>query len=274
MAIRLPFPGKSIAQSLVPAVSQGLVWQGTDVVWSAANAFLSGIRGLGWSPRLEQEARIAASWVDSSTAEFVVIDAGANVGSWTTEFRKHSIGAGRIYAFEPQPEAAAKIRALQVKECEVLEMALGRQAGTLAFYSSCPTDTMGSLYERHDTYAAKRQQLRVDVKVVTLDDFVADRCIERIDFMKMDLEGAELEALAGADRCMTTGALRAFSFEFGISDVNSRVFFRDFFDLLSGRRYAIFRVTPAGRLIRVAEYSEDLEIFARTTAYFARRIDS
>jgi len=69
---------------------------------------------------------------------------------------------------------------------------------------------------------------------------------------------------------MRTGTLRAFSFEFGVSDVNARVFFLDLFNLLVENQYEIFRLTPAGRLIRIDSYSEDLEIFARTSTYFAR----
>jgi FkbM family methyltransferase len=269
MAIRLP--GKSLAQSLIPAASHILAWPSTDTLLSGASAFISSLRGLGWSPLLHHEARTAAGWVNSER-DFVVIDAGANVGSWTAAFRKYATGHGRIYAFEPQPQAAEKIRGLHVEGCEVVEAALGRQAGTLAFYTSSSTDTMASLYERRDTYSMRRDHVRYEVKVIRLDDFVQTNRIDKIDFIKMDLEGAELEALHGASECLQTGLLKALSFEFGISDINSRVYFRDFFYLLSERSYALFRMTPARRLIRVREYTEDLEIFARTTTYFAKHI--
>ncbi len=271
MAIRLP--GKSIAQSCIPAISQLLSWQSTEALASGAVAFLLGIRGLGWSSSLKQEVDIAATWT-KGISDFVVIDAGANVGTWSATFRKLAPGPGRVYAFEPQPLAAAKIRALNIEGCEVLEIALGSKEGTLPFYAAGPADTMGSLFDRRDTYAANRHQDRLDVKVIRLDDFVAANSITRIDFMKMDLEGAELDALNGALRCLETGLLRALSFEFGISDVNARVFFRDYFDLLRKHGYSIFRLTPGGRLLRVEEYSEDLEIFARTTTYFAKKNDS
>jgi hypothetical protein len=70
---------------------------------------------------------------------------------------------------------------------------------------------------------------------------------------------------------MRSGVLRALSFEFGISNVNSRVFFRDIYNLLIANQYEVFRVTPAGRLIRLKNYSEDDEYFARTTTYLAKR---
>jgi FkbM family methyltransferase len=265
----MPF-GKAIAQSSIQLASRGLVWQKTDVLLSAAGAYLSGLRGLGWSPRTHQEAMMAASWV-RSVDDFVVIDAGANVGAWADAFCKHVTGAGRIYAFEPQPEAARKIRERGIDRCEVVQMALGKEPGTLSLYTTGETDSMASLYARNDTFAQNREPTHFNVEVARLDDFVESHHIERIDFMKMDLEGAELAALNGATKCLQSGKLRALSFEFGISDVNARVFFRDLFFLLSGHNYEVFRTTPACRLIPIKEYSEDYEIFARTTTYFARR---
>jgi len=130
---------------------------------------------------------------------------------------------------------------------------------------------MGSLHKRHDTLVEGREYRGMEVKVLRLDDFIEQRKIGRIDFMKMDLEGGEFEALKGAATCMRTGVLKAFSFEFGISNVNARVFFRDIYHLLAENHYNLFRVTPAGRLIRLKTYSEDDEYFARTTTYLAMR---
>lgn len=52
-----------------------------------------------------------------------------------------------------------------------------------------------------------------------------------------------------------------------MANVNARVFFREIYNLLADSGFAIFRVTPAGRLIPVSAYTEDYECFARTTTY-------
>jgi len=248
--------------------------QTTERILAAAGAYLAATRGSGWSPTVEQEARCAARCLNPNQQEFIVFDAGANVGHWLQEFRKLVSVKTRMYAFEPQPTAAAKIRQLNLPDCEVLEVALGEQPGKMTFYTSHDTDTMGSLYERADTYAEGKQYHETEVIVLRLDDFVKQRGIDRIDFMKMDLEGGEFGALNGATECMRTGVLHAFSFEFGISNVNSRVFFRDIYDLVAGHRYDIFRVTPAGRFIQLRSYTEDDESFARTSTFVARRTGS
>jgi FkbM family methyltransferase len=270
MAIGRSSLAKSIAQSSLGAASFLLATQSTDTFLTGVCAYFAALRGSSWSPTVEQEARSAVKWI-SLDREFLVIDAGANVGSWLDSFRKQCSGKGRMYAFEPQPEAAAEISRLNLFQCEVLQVALGEQQGKMTFFTSGDRDTMASLFERHDTFVKGRKFHEMIVDVIRLDDFVAERKIDRIDFMKMDLEGGEFQALKGATECMRSGILRAFSFEFGISNVNSRVFFRDLYNLLVANHYEISRVTPAGRLIRLQNYSEDAEYFARTTTYLAKR---
>lgn len=262
--------GKRMAQSSIRACSRLLATPATEVLLSGAAAYINAICGLGWSPSLELEAKNAAAWIERGR-EYAVIDAGANIGSWTSLFRKHAADRkGTIYALEPQPAAAATIRALNLKCCEVVELALGEHPGRATFHTNGPLDTTGSLFDRRDTYGRGRTYNSFEVEVVRLDDFVQMRGIERIDFMKMDLEGAEHQALKGAAECLGSRRIRALSFEFGTSNVNARVFFREIYDLLADSGFAIFRVTPAGRLIPVSAYTEDYECFARTTTYFAQ----
>jgi len=272
MTVPLPVFLKERVQALIPAVSFGLVRQQTDALLSGATACVLGIRGLGWSPSVSLEARGAARWINPNE-DFVAIDAGANVGSWLVALRKYLPRGGHLYAFEPQPAAAENIRNLQIPGCEVHQLALSDRPGPRVFYTSAQTDTMGSLYEHGDTLSQRQDKNygRIEIQAIRLDDFVTEHGIARIDFMKMDLEGAEFEALQGATECMRSGLLRALSFEFGVSNVNARVFFRDLFHLLTANRFELFRMTPAGQLIRLHKYSEDFEIFARTSTYFARK---
>jgi FkbM family methyltransferase len=264
---------KRLVQSSIRACSQLFAVPATEVLLSGAAAYMNAISGLGWSPSLELEAKKAAAWV-ARGREYVVIDAGANIGSWTSFFQKHAADRkGTIYALEPQPGAAARIRALNLQCCEVLELALGEHPGRATFHTSGPLDSMGSLFDRRDSNVRGLTYNSFEVEVVRLDDLVQMRGIERIDFMKMDLEGAEHQALKGAAECFRSRRIRALSFEFGTSNVNARVFFREIYDLLADGGFAIFRVTPAGRLLPVGAYTEDYECFARTTTWFARLND-
>jgi len=104
------------------------------------------------------------------------------------------------------------------------------------------------------------------VTVQTIDAFSDEQGIDRVDFLKLDVEGHELEVLKGAEQRLTTDRISAIQFEFGGCNIDSRTFFQDFFYLLSGRYY-LFRILP-NALYRIDEYREVDEVFV-TTNYLA-----
>lgn len=102
-----------------------------------------------------------------------------------------------------------------------------------------------------------------------MDDIIEEYKIERVDFMKMDIEGHELEALQGAKKSLKNKVIRALTFEFGIRNINSRTYFRDFYELLSSLDYQIYRILPSSQLMHIKEYYEDREYFRGATNYVA-----
>lgn len=108
-------------------------------------------------------------------------------------------------------------------------------------------------------------------KVVTLDSVIASERIEFVDFAKLDIEGHELFALRGAREALAERRIGALSFEFGSGNVNSRTFFRDYWDLLIPAGFRISRITPGGRRVPVPVpvYYEDLEYFRGVSNYVA-----
>ena len=88
MAIRLPSAVKSRLQSFLPTLSFGLARQRTEALLSGVAAVVLGIRGCGCSPSVLNEAKGAARWVNANE-DFVLFDAGANLGSWIVAVCKY-----------------------------------------------------------------------------------------------------------------------------------------------------------------------------------------
>ena len=107
------------------------------------------------------------------------------------------------------------------------------------------------------------------ITLTSLDAFAAEAGLTRIDFLKLDIEGHELAALAGATRLLASGAIRALSFEFGGSNIDTRTYFRDFWLLLGAAGYQIERIVPGATPVPITRYHERLECFA-TTNFIAR----
>jgi hypothetical protein len=124
--------------------------------------------------------------------------------------------------------------------------------------------------QRKDTVSHDVTFSQIEVPIVCVDKVIEVQ-IEVIDFIKMDIEGAELDALHGATASLRAGKIRAIAFEFGCGNVNSRTYLRDFWDLLIPFHFSVFRITPGGALMPIAEYSEELEYFKDVSNYVALR---
>lgn len=198
----------------------------------------------------------------------VVFDVGANVGGWSQQLLQARPEA-RILMFEPSPTCQAIIRKKNLPGTKLFPFALGEKAETREYYSSSETDGSASLYSRRDTAFHELPYHQSTVEVRTLDDVIESEGIVVVDFMKMDIEGHELFALRGAKRSLAAGKIRALSFEFGCGNINSRTFFRDFWDLLTSANFAIYRITPSGKDIPLRDYYEDHEYFQAATNFVA-----
>lgn len=130
----------------------------------------------------------------------VFYDIGANAGFFTLLGSKRVGPQGRVFSFEPLPENIGSVRAqLQLNDvanCEVVDAAVADRAGNVEFYEGEDTSTAHlKRTDRGDVGAAA-----IVVRAICLDEFVATSPAP--DFIKMDIEGAELAALKGAERLL------------------------------------------------------------------------
>lgn len=127
----------------------------------------------------------------------VVVDAGAFIGDTACYFSRKTGPSGRVYAFEAVPASAAFAREnMRLNGCdnvEVLELALSDAETTFPLVLNAHFASASCL---GDSGAAAAGEA-VTVQAVPLDAFVAQRGT-RVDFLKADIEGAELAMLHGA----------------------------------------------------------------------------
>ncbi|MGI9326649.1 MAG: FkbM family methyltransferase [Pseudomonadales bacterium] len=126
----------------------------------------------------------------------VVVDAGANLGIYTAVTARLVGATGRICAFEPGERAHALLRenlALNgLNQVETFTMALSDRQGETRLYSH-PWGPVGfSLGDGH-----KASEGFAIVPTTTLDLFAQEHGLDRLDLLKIDVEGAEELVLAG-----------------------------------------------------------------------------
>jgi FkbM family methyltransferase len=176
----------------------------------------SGCRGIAWSingvgcridprhrHRLAQDydAPVAAFLRDRVKAGAVCFDVGANVGVYVLQFAHWSHPTGRVVAFEPNPLACKvlhkHIRINQLTErVQVVAAAVGATIGESILYAA-GADGMSRLGTPN---SAIRDQVRaIKVPVITLDHYCESEGLMP-DWLFIDIEGFELDALRGARR--------------------------------------------------------------------------
>lgn len=191
----------------------------------------------------------------------VVLDVGANDGSWALEARRLWPVAD-IHAFEPSEATFALLtEATCGTGIACVRSACIDRPGTGRLHSVPGMSGLSSLHER-DLRAVQLTMTDVEeVPVTTVAAYCQEHRITHIDLLKIDVEGHELSVLQGAGALVTEGRIAAIQFEFGGTNIDSRTFLRDFVDLLSPR-YRIHRLLIDG--LEELRYSERQEIFVAT----------
>ena len=92
-----------------------------------------------------------------------------------------------------------------------------------------------------------------------------------IDIMKIDVEGHEFEVLRGVHRALSRSAIDIIGLEFGIHQVESRHFFRDFYRLFDDYGYVVHFIR-GGALHEVTRYEYQYEDFTNNFQLVARRL--
>jgi len=232
---------------------------------------LAGI-GSGGNVESSGEKSILKKLKSLQQNSYCLFDVGANKGDFTKLILDFFENAHiEVHSFEPS-KATFKLLSNNIKSDKVMlnNKGLGKEAGTFPFYTDSPGSGTASLTKRKmDCYGVDFKYSE-DVIIETLDEYCSFNNIKEIDLLKLDVEGHELDVLEGSKEMMAQKSIKMISFEFGGCNIDTRTFLRDFYYLLNGFGFLVYRITPSGYFYVIEKYSEKLEVF-RTTNYIGIR---
>jgi FkbM family methyltransferase len=213
----------------------------------------------GGGQEVETSGEIAALAFVAKSIErsdpLVLFDVGANRGTYLRAALDTLGNHVRAYSFEPQSSSFLALEKEFADDPRVMTkmVALGKAATTATLYFGSEGETTASLHGI-DT---PREPKTETVQIMTLDQFCLEGAIERIDILKIDTEGHEIDVLLGAQSLMRNGRISSIQFEFGEIFNRTCYHFVDFFQLLSPQ-YRIYRILRHG-LSELSSYSANLE---------------
>jgi FkbM family methyltransferase len=220
------------------------------------------LQGKGYgSASLRSEVNATKKFV----SEGVFFDVGANKGLYSKELlSQYTTSITELHLFEPSKELVESYLRFSDKRVHVNNYALSETSGTATLYKVSGNSGLNSLTRRRLEHFKVAMDEVEEIKKVTLDEYVESNGIRTIDLLKIDVEGHELDVLKGAKSTLDDNRIKCIQFEFGGCNIDTRVFFQDFWYFLSGNYgFKIYRIAPLG-VSEVKKYSEIDEIFMTT----------
>ena len=198
--------------------------------------------------------------VDNVEDGHVIFDVGANRGTWT----KLCLTVGKkvtVHSFEPSVTVFASLAEnVQGSSVSLNNCGMGATAERAYLRLADGISELNSLYDRRGVSIGVKGH--EPVVLTTVDFYCEANNIERIDLIKIDVEGHELEVLKGCDRMLREERIGLIQFEYGGCDIDSRVFLGDILAFVKtvNAKATVYKLLP-NCVAEIREYSQGLETF-------------
>jgi FkbM family methyltransferase len=190
----------------------------------------------------------------------IVADVGANCGQFARMAR--ALGASRVVSFEPVPASFARLEGAATEDqgIECHPYAVGETVGEIAFH--VPDAASDAEIAARSDHTPDHNSKSVRVQMTTLDEFFRHRD-DKPSFLKIDVEGFELEVLAGAKTLFKH--LQVIQFEFSHYNLKRRQNLSDFEGALP--HYRLYRLCPRSLMpLDTSHYLSNLFAFQNIVA--------
>ena len=170
-----------------------------------------------------------------------VLDVGANVGTWSL-MAADRFPEATIYALEVVPNTAATLRANVARHDRIrcFNIGLAAHTGTLSLRYDAAASTHATFTDYPHTWTGER----IECPVMRGDDFLAREEIREVDFLKLDVEGAEHLVLQGLENHLRDQRVRFVQFEYGLVNILTHFLLRDFYELFKSHGYVVGKIYP------------------------------
>jgi FkbM family methyltransferase len=224
-------------------------------------------RPISWAHRLAQSfedayENIGAEFSRNGEADLLkrlaaldfttVVDVGANFGDWSVA-ALHNWPSAFLHAFEVAPKTFRELETRLSREttmgrARLNNCGLGERASVQTMYYFPDHPELTCDRPRHENHTV----VHFDADIVTGDEYARALGMDRIDFLKIDVEGAEYRVLKGFTEMVERGGIRCIQFEYGAFSIQTRVLLADYYGWLASR-YWIGKLFPSG--VEFRDYS-------------------
>lgn len=154
--------------------------------------------------RYEIEKQETLFWQNLIENGNYVFDVGANIGYYTLQTAARIGDSGKVFAFEPVSITFKKltdnISLNKFSNITAVNVAISNSPGEIELFVADEKSTGSSSVAMHVNFSGKKEK----VKSIVLDDFIVEQNIQKLDFIKIDVEGCEPFVIEGLRKSMET----------------------------------------------------------------------
>ena len=185
----------------------------------------------------------------------VVVDVGANIGIYSLWMSKYAGTHGKVFAFEPDSSNYFQlIENINLNNLgryiTPIQKAAGNVNGNISFTTGLDGENHIEKSNLHNV---------VDVPCVKLDDFFTENNIGHISYIKVDVEGFELDVLKGSIKYITERKIEIIQLEINQTILNSGTRIEELTDFLTKHDYELCRYCVVSNELKQVRYNEHLE---------------
>ena len=225
-------------------------------------------QGIGWAgPSNGMNRSGEASFLKAYLGKIenpIVLDVGANVGDYASAALSANSSA-ILHCFEPSvPHFAQLQKRIVGTRAYLNNFGLSERTEDLILHKDSEITGLASLTNRDLSHLNITLDIEESVKLVAGDDYVSQNGIERIDLIKIDVEGWEMSVLNGLAKSFETNMVKCCQFEFGHAHIERRENFRDFWNFFMSRGFRMGALRPNGKVNFISQYDEIYENYYAT----------
>jgi FkbM family methyltransferase len=257
----------SFAERLIVAAASNILPE--KVAYRIARAALAS-QGIGWAgPSNGLSGSGEAKFLEKRLTNLhkpCVFDVGANVGEYALATLLANPNV-RLHCFEPSPFHYAILQeklSSKASQVSINPFGLSDTTEVRSLHKDSEVTGLASLINRDlshlDIYLSKLEDVHLD----TGDNYVSSNGIERIDLLKVDVEGWEMSVLKGFSKTFANSMVRCCQFEFGHAHIERRENFRDFYRFFCEHGFKFGVLKPNGCVQWMSSYNEIFENYYAT----------
>lgn len=211
------------------------------------------------------------------TDTITIMDVGANIGEWTS-MASSILPSAKIHSFEIVDSTAELMRRNIGSNPNVIinNCGLADKCGlmeVLYFPLSSVATTLVVSAKSLDLPNQRINEIK-QVEVITGDSYVKNNNINKINFLKIDVEGAEKLVLFGFSETLSLNKIDIIQFEYvGSFAIHVKFLLKDFYDFLEKYDYVIGKIYPNYVNFKKYSYQDEMQKYSNYLAVHKSQVD-